>query len=164
MNEPYAGATAEQLRSPLVHEFLQIHNFFRDQLKAMMHFIDELSAGEQTLSGPETTVRIQMLIRAGMQYTQVLHAHHGIETSSLFPELHKEGLEQPVIDRLNAEHDEIGALIDGFGDAIRHLSDVEPDVMNSDLRRLSDALHAHLAYEETHVCPLLARWSSWPRF
>ncbi len=53
-------------------------------------------------------------------------------------------------------------MIDRFNDTVRQLSTLEPDVMDTDLRRLAEALHAHLAYEETHVCPFLARFSGWP--
>jgi hemerythrin-like domain-containing protein len=161
---PYEGATAEQLRHPLVNAFLGIHNMFRDQLTAILEYVNDLIAGEQQLSGPETKIRTQSLIQAGMQYTALLHAHHHSETSTLFPALQAEGLQTAVVDRLNAEHDEIALLIDRFSAAIRDLSAIEPEVMNSDLRRLAQALHDHLAYEETHVCPFLMRFSSWNSF
>jgi hypothetical protein len=160
--QPYDGATPEQLQSPFVREFLGIHGMFREQLAAMLEFVNELNTGEQQLTGAETMRRVQMLVRAGVQYTHMLHGHHHIETSSVFPVLHREGLEMSVVDRLNAEHDEIAVLIDKFSAAIGDYSTIEPEVMNHDLRRLSEALHAHLAYEETHICPFLARWINWP--
>jgi hemerythrin-like domain-containing protein len=159
---PYEGATAEQLRHPLVRQFLSIHDMFRNQLQAMLNYIDDLLAGELELNDPRTKAETQALIRAGTQYTQYLHFHHQAETSSLFPELQKEGLESSVVDKLNADHDEIGMMIDKFNEAIHNLAAIEPDVLNNDLRRLAEALHAHLAYEETHVCPLMIRWSQWP--
>lgn len=163
-NQPYAGATVAQLQHPMVREFLAVHGMFRNQLTAMVSYIDELIAGDQQLTGPETDAQIRSLIRAGTQYTQMLHAHHHLESSALFPSLQEEGLESSIVDRLNTEHDEIALLIDNFNDAIHHLSTIEPDALNSDLRRLADALHAHLAYEETHVCPILARFSHWPMY
>ena len=159
---PYEGATMEQLRSPLVREFLGIHDMFRNQLTAIMNYIEDLVSGEAALTSPETRLQIQAVVQAGSQYTQVLHFHHHAETSSLFPALQKEGLETDIVDRLNADHDDIGVMIDQFNDAVHNLVAVDPDVMNHDLRRLADALRAHLAYEETHVCPLMARWSEWP--
>jgi hemerythrin-like domain-containing protein len=159
---PYEGATAEQLRSPMVNELLRVHDMFRDQLAAIMNHIDDLLSGDQKLNGPGTNMQVQALIRAGSQYTQMLHFHHHAETSSMFPLLQKDGLDEDIVDRLNAEHDELGAMIDQFNNAVRNLAAVEPKVMNSDLRRLGEALRAHLAYEETHVCPLLARWTQWP--
>jgi len=64
-----------------------------------------------------------------------------------------------VIDRLNTEHDQIAVLIDNFSAAVRQLSKIDPQVLDFDLRRLAEALQAHLAYEETNVCPLLARFA-----
>src|SRR5690349_22003474 len=108
---PYQGATAEQLRNPMVNELLRVHDMFRNQLAGIMDYIDDLLSGEQQLSAPETGVRIQSLIRAGAQYTQMLHFHHHAETDSLFPMLQNDGLEAAVVDRLNADHDEIGTMI-----------------------------------------------------
>lgn len=159
---PYEGATAEQLRSPMVNELLRVHDMFRDQLAIIMNYVEDLLSGEAQLNGQGTSMQVQSLIRAGSQYTQMLHGHHHGETDSLFPLLQKDGLEAPVIDRLNTEHDEIGVLIDQFNGAIRNLAAVEPEVMNSDLRRLAEALREHLAYEETHICPFLARLKQWP--
>jgi hemerythrin-like domain-containing protein len=160
-NEPYDGATPEQLRHPMVREFLGIHNMFRNELTKMLDFVNELSSGEQQLNSPETKNRIQIVISAGTRYTQLLHMHHHAETSMVFPALAAEGLAADVINRLNTDHDEIAVLIDNFSVAIRSLATVQPAVMDNDLRRLSEALHAHLAYEETHVCPFLARFSNW---
>lgn len=89
----------------------------------------------------------------------MLHMHHHIETRSMFPALEERGLKPEVVERLNAEHDQLAELIDNFGDAVQELSRIDPAVLHNDLRRLADALQAHLAYEETHVCPLLARFS-----
>jgi hemerythrin-like domain-containing protein len=160
-NPPYDGATPEQLRAPLVRELLGIHNMFRQQLAAILQYVDELIAG-RPLDDPATATHIQAIIQAGVRYTQMLHHHHHLETSYVFPSLQKEGLDDSVVNRLNADHDEIAVLIDNFSQAVRNLVTVEPAVLDTDLRRLSDALHAHLAYEETHVCPLLARFSYWP--
>jgi iron-sulfur cluster repair protein YtfE (RIC family) len=160
-HQPYEGATPEQLRTPLVRELLGIHNMFRQQLAAILAYVDELISGRQSLTDAATTTHIQAVIQAGVRYTHMLHMHHHIETSYVFPSLQKEGLESSVVNRLNAEHDEIATLIDKFSQAIHNLATTEPAVLDTDLRRLSDALHAHLAYEETHVCPLLARFSHW---
>lgn len=162
VSTPYEGATAEQLRSPMVNELLRVHDMFRDQLAIIMNYINDLLSGEAQLNGPETSMQVQSLIRAGSQYTHMLHTHHHGETSLLFPLLQRDGLEAPIIERLNTEHDELGVMIDQFNGAIRNLAAVEPGVMNSDLRRLAEALHQHLAYEETHVCPFLARLKQWP--
>ncbi|MBC8170418.1 MAG: hypothetical protein H7X77_02050, partial [Anaerolineae bacterium] len=51
---------------------------------------------------------------------------------------------------------------DKFHTAIYDFAAIDPEVMNNDLRRLADALQAHLAYEEMHVCPLLTRFTHFP--
>lgn len=162
MNQPYEGATPEQLRNPLVNELLGVHNMFRSELATMLRFINQLMEGDVALQSPETQSRVQTLMHVGSRYTQMLHMHHGLESSQLFPRLRGEGLEDAVVERLEREHDEISVLIDNFSDAIHDLASIEPDVLNNDIRRLADALHAHLAYEETHVCPFLARFTHWP--
>ena len=110
----YEGATAEQLAHPFVQELLAIHDLFRNQMAAMLDYVDDVLQGSAQLSEPETKLRIRPLIQAGTQYTYLLHSHHHIETASLFPVLQQEGLEAAVVDRLNAEHDELGVMIDKF--------------------------------------------------
>jgi hemerythrin-like domain-containing protein len=161
-NAPYEGATAAQLESPLVQELLGVHNMFRSQLAAILQFANELIAGRAQLYGPETRQRVAALVRAGAQYATYLHHHHHLESDMLFPALAQQGLAPEVGERLVREHDEIAVLIDKFHGAVNNLAATEPAVVHSDLRRLSDALQAHLAYEETHVCPMLARMKGWP--
>lgn len=161
-SQPYEGATPEQLRHPMVRELLGVHDMFRREMSKMLRFVDDLMAGDQQLTSEETTMRVRSLIRAGQQYTQILHSHHHLETSMMFPALAEAGLETDVIDRLNADHDDIAALIDQFEAGVRDYANLEPAVIESDLQKLSDALRAHLAYEETHTCPFLARMTRWP--
>jgi len=160
-NLPYHGATSEQLQNPFVRELLAIHNMFRDQLVAMLGFVNELKTSKQPLTHAKNLPHIQILVRAGARYTEMLHGHHQLETALLFPSLSAEGLPASVIDQLNAEHDGISILIDKFSAEIADPARIEPEVINHDLQRLSEALQAHLAYEETHVCPLLARRLDW---
>jgi hemerythrin-like domain-containing protein len=160
--DPYEGATAQQLSSPLVQELLGVHNMFRRQLAAILDFANELLAGHAALDGPEARRQVEALVRAGAQYATYLHHHHHLETDMVFPALSRDGLAAEVRDRLVREHDEIAVLIDRFHAAVRGLTAIEPAAYHSDLRKLADALQAHLAYEETHVCPLLARMRGWP--
>lgn len=159
--QPYEGATEAQLRHPMVRELLGVHNMFRTELERMLRYIDQLLATQQPLDDAATTGYVQALIRSGSRYSQMLHTHHHLESTLMFPQLEAEGLEPSVVDRLNSEHDAISGLIDQFADAVRDYSAVQPAVVDSDLRRLADALEAHLAYEETHVCPVLAQLTTW---
>ena len=154
---PYEGATPEQLENPYVHELLAIHNMFRSELANILGYTEALLDRRQPSTEAETATHIKALVSAGIQYTRMLHMHHHIETASIFPMLRAQGLETAVVDRLNAEHDEIAVLIDNFTAAVAQLSSIDPQRIDSDLRRLSVMLQEHLAYEETRVCPLLAR-------
>ena len=162
-NVPYAGATGEQLESPLVRELLHIHGLFRREMENMLRFVNNLIAREQELTGAETKARVQALVRAGQQYKHYLHFHHHAESSMLFPKLVQDDPAMaPVVARLESEHDQIAALIDAYSAAVRDAAALDPRVIDSDLRRLAIMLKDHLDYEETHVCPLLARMKRWP--
>jgi hemerythrin-like domain-containing protein len=160
----YEGATPEQLRHPLVHHFLEIHDMFRRQLDAMLEFVDHLLANQQQLRGAETTARVRTLAHATYQYTQMLHFHHHGESASMFPALRAEGLDESVVERLEADHDEIAMVIERIDRAMRSAAELDPQAVDGDLRRLAEVLRAHLAYEETHVCPLMTRWKRWPGY
>ena len=162
MARPYEGATPEQLQHHLVREFLGIHTLFRRELANMLRFVTELMTRPELLAGPQSRMYVQQLAQATYHYTQLLHFHHHGETGMLFPALREKGLDDPVIERLNAEHDEIAALIDQLDGTLHSAAVFHPQVVDSDLRCLSDALRNHLAYEEEHVCPLLTRFSQWP--
>ena len=162
-NVPYEGATDEQLQSPMVRELLHIHSLFRREMTNMLRYVQEIIDREQELTSAETRNRVQALVRAGQQYTHYLHFHHHAESSMLFPRLVADDPAMaPVVARLESEHDQIAALIDAYSAAVRDAAAADPRIINSDLRRLAIMLQDHLAYEETHVCPLLARMKNWP--
>jgi broad specificity phosphatase PhoE/hemerythrin-like domain-containing protein len=143
-------------------EFLAIHNMFRNELGAMLQFVDSLVTHQQRLTGSETATQVQALAQATYRYTQMLHFHHHGETGSLFPTLRAQGLDDPIIARLNAEHDQIAVLIDRLEAAVQTAALFDARVVDADLRLLAEALRKHLDYEEAHVCPLLTRFSGWP--
>ena len=161
-SDTYAGATPEQLANPLVQELLAVHGMFRRQLAAILEYAQALLAGRAALAGPETQQQVAQLVRAGAQYAAYLHHHHHLESAMLFPALARQGLDQAIHDRLQREHDEIAVLIDQFTGAVDDLAAADPTAVDSDLRRLAALLQAHLDYEETHVCPLLAQMQRWP--
>lgn len=160
-NPPYPGATPDQLSHSLVREFLGVHNMFRQQLAAMLTFVQEILADDPQWTKPETRRRFNGLVNTSGQYTHWLHFHHNIETSTMFPKLQAEGLDMAVVERLNREHDQLSALIDKFNDVLQQGSAVLPETLTQDLQQLSQLLQDHLLYEESHVCPLLAGLSSW---
>lgn len=157
--QPYDGATPEQLKHPYVRELLAVHNMFRHEMVRILRYAEELIDHQQPPRPDESAAHVKALVGSGTQYSHMLHMHHNIETLSMFPALQRRGLKTEVVERLNAEHDQIAELIDNFSDAVQKLSTIDPEVLHSDLRRFADVLKAHLTYEETHVCPLLAHFS-----
>jgi hemerythrin-like domain-containing protein len=163
-NPAYEGATLAQLKNENVQHFLYIHNYLRNEMRMLLQLIDELieEPGGETAEINQSI--IQALIRSGKQYGQHLHAHHHGETSLLFPTLKRAGLASEIVDRLNHEHDELSALIDEVTMALSGMETAEFPKINDRLRQLGNALRSHLDYEERHVCPLLANWSSTTEF
>ena len=160
----YADATSAELNHPMVRQFLAIHTMFRGELANMLRFVDALLAQGQSLQQAEMAGYIQTLAEATYRYTHYLHLHHHHESSGLFPELRREGLEHEVIQRLEREHDEITALISQLEGTLQNAAAIDAQVINRDLQRLAESLRLHLAYEESHVCPLLTRFSNWPMY
>lgn len=161
-DQPYQGATPAQLRHPQVREFLAVHNMFRNYLAELLDYVDGLLAGQSAMSRPEALGRYRMLSQATYQYTQMLHHHHHLESAMLFPSLRQEGLAESVIERLEAEHAEIAGLITRLDASMENAAALDAKLVDEDLRRLAEGLRAHLAYEETHVCPVLVRFKGWP--
>lgn len=161
VNPPYEGATPEQLEHPMVQEFLAIHGMFRRELASMQRFVETLLAGDSDLDAADIRARVHLLSGAAFRYTSLLHFHHNGESMGMFPMLRGQGLAPATIARLETEHDEIAVLIDNLETALRNVATVDPRALNTDLQELAAKLSAHLAYEETHVCPLLTHFVDW---
>lgn len=161
LNLPYEGATPEQLQHPMVREFLAIHDMFRREIASMQRFVETLIAGQIELDAAETRARVRLLSGAAFRYTSLLHFHHNGESSGMFPMLRGQGLKPSVITRLESEHADIAVLIDQLEAALRDVGSVDPLALGTDLERLAQVLRAHLAYEESHVCPLLTHFVDW---
>lgn len=159
---PYEGATLAQLKNENVQQFLYLHGYLRNEMKMLLQLIEGLM-DEGGLAGETAELDqglIQSLIQSGSQYAQHLHAHHHGETALMFPVLARAGLDDEIVQRLNREHDELGALIDTVMAALLQMKTADVARITADLGRLGEALRAHLDYEERHVCPLLGLWNS----
>jgi deazaflavin-dependent oxidoreductase (nitroreductase family) len=128
------GSFAETLRL--------IHNLFRRELT--------LIRKEFAASGP--TLGAQLRINC-LTMCQGLHYHHTGESTGLFPALLAQHPElAPTIERLDAEHAKVAALLDD----LQHLiTSATPATALPTLDHLIDALTAHLDYEEAQLIPLL---------
>ena len=92
-------------------------------------------------------------------YCRIVATHHGNEDLSVFPHLRNaEPALAPVLDRLEAEHRTIHAVLDGVDQAlVRFVSAADADALTTALALLNDALLSHLAYEERELVEPLAR-------
>jgi hemerythrin-like domain-containing protein len=97
-----------------------------------------------------------------------VHLHHRGESAMLFPSVRASAPKlNPVVDRLEADHLEVSALLDkveaaagtstssaGGEEARRRLADA--------LEQLSEHLFEHLSYEEKMLAPVINSWKAWP--
>ena len=103
-----------------------------------------------------------------LRYCRVVHLHHGLEDSLLFPALREVDPDAaPVIDRLEADHRRVSDLLDAVEAAAARLTESEGDARAEVVRTL-EALHGHLLehldYEEANAGPVLRRLERLPGF
>jgi hemerythrin-like domain-containing protein len=93
-------------------------------------------------------------------YCRVVAIHHTIEDQTMFPGLaaHDPSL-APVITRLSAEHESIAAVLTALDEALVAMVTDEVGLrdVQASAERLSEALLAHLAYEEEQLLPVIGR-------
>ncbi|WP_328769905.1 nitroreductase/quinone reductase family protein [Streptomyces sp. NBC_00286] len=148
-------------------EYLQvIHDAFRRELALIRkEFAD---------AGPGTTALGAQLRVNCLTFCQGLHNHHTGEDVAMFPALAARHPElAPVIERLSQEHEQIAALVEELKaviDTVGPGSEGSPtpvrnelagtelarrDLVRKEVDRLTDALEAHLMYEEEQLIPIL---------
>lgn len=148
-------------------EYLRVvHDAFRRELALIRkEFAD---------AGPGTTALGAQLRVNCLTFCQGLHNHHTGEDVAMFPALAGRHPElAPVIDRLSREHEQIAALTEELkavidtagpntadpgsegGPASVHRELVHRELVRKEVERLTDALEAHLAYEEEQLIPIL---------
>jgi iron-sulfur cluster repair protein YtfE (RIC family) len=96
-----------------------------------------------------------------VQYCTVLHQHHSREDAAMFPAI-RQSLPQlgPAIDRLEAEHRTVAALLDDVESATGELADAAARQRLADaLTELAEHLTGHLDFEETALAPALDAWT-----
>ncbi|WP_033322276.1 nitroreductase/quinone reductase family protein [Streptomyces yerevanensis] len=133
-------------------EYLKVvHDAFRRELALIRkEFAD---------AGPGTTALGAQLRVNCLTFCQGLHNHHTGEDVAMFPALAGRHPElAPVIDRLSREHEQIAALTEELKTVI-DTADPESEggitLVHKEVERLTDALEAHLTYEEEQLIPIL---------
>ncbi len=172
--QPAEGQLAEQRPNPrgeaMVAELRWVHDMIRRDLALIQQMAADTAAGE-----PAGTIRrgIRALasaspiwqLKAGcLRHCRFVHAHHSHESYLLFPALRQANPAlNPVVDKLEADHQHVSTLLDAIEVAAEDLSEGGArDRLIAALGALSTDLLAHLAYEEEHIASTLRTFTRWP--
>ena len=157
----------------LVRELRWVHDLIRRDLATVRRMAEQIPAG---LPAPEVKAGIESLAANGplwqlrvncLHYCRLVHSHHSLESHAWFPSLRAAdpGM-NPVVDKLEAEHQNVAGLLDEVDAAAAQLADTDSaehrDRLVIALEQLAADLLAHLDYEEQHTAAILRTWSQWP--
>lgn len=147
-----------------------IHEHHREN----MHILRDLIAAARngTVSSEEIAAQakrmpmIENYRRFGAlcgQHCQMVHGHHSIEDSYVFPELSaKAKAFRRVVDRLVEEHEIVHALVTQLMEEVEKLwkkpTDEKFDAAVLTYEKLEKLLLSHFAYEERSIGPALGRF------
>ena len=165
-----AGELAPNPRGEaMVAELKWVHDMIRRDLALIQQMAADTAAGE-----PPGTIRrgIRALasaspiwqLKAGcLRHCRFVHSHHSHESYLLFPALRQANPAlNPVVDKLEADHQHVSALLDDIEAAAGDLAEGARDRLIAALGALSTDLLAHLAYEEEHIASTLSTFTRWP--
>ncbi|GAA1518510.1 hypothetical protein GCM10009677_59900 [Sphaerisporangium rubeum] len=161
------GHVDEGVDGPLLAELKWVHDMIRADLRSVRGLaeqaaagapVDEIGAAVRALrtGGPLWQLKVNCL-----RYCRVVHHHHSLESSALFPALRRAdpGLSDTV-DRLEADHRKVADLLDRTEAVTGRLTEESAasrrDLVEA-LTELSDHLLAHLDFEEQAIGPTLSR-------
>ena len=162
LSGPRPDALAAQLR--WVHDMLRRDLVTIQQLAVRIS--DGASAGEveRELNDLQTNGPLFQLRVNCLSYCQTLDSHHRNEDAILFPAVRRATpLLAPTVDRLEADHLVVAALLAEIGLLAHDLADQSTrQALVDALEDLSSNLLRHLDLEEATLQPVLESWSSWP--
>lgn len=175
-NSPNTNALTEPSTNPLVDELLRVHDLVRHDLQVCQ---DLAAAARRGAEVGEMRGALDQLaersphLRLGvdcLSFCALVHSHHHGEDETLFPVVRRTAPAlAPVVDRLEAEHRQVAALLTRVELALDALdaSDASDDAVAHDevvdaLDALADHLLTHLTYEEESLRPFLLSLDSWP--
>jgi hypothetical protein len=154
----------------MVAELTWVHDMIRQDLAMVQQLAADTAAGE-----PASTIRrgIRALasaspiwqLKAGcLRHCRFVHSHHSHESHLLFPALRQANPAlNPVVDKLQADHDHVSTLLDQVEAAVQELGEgTARDRLIAALGALSTDLLAHLAFEEEHIASTLRTFTRWP--
>lgn len=151
-------------------ELKWVHDMIRQDLAMIQQLAAEAAAGQ-----PASTIRrgVRALasaspiwqLKAGcLRHCRFVHSHHSHESYLLFPALRQANPAlNPVVDKLEADHDHVAKLLDDVEAAAQELDEeTARDRLVTALDTLHTHLLDHLAYEEEHISDTLRTFTRWP--
>jgi hypothetical protein len=171
-SEPAASPRGEAM----VAELRWVHDMIRQDLAVIRQLAADTAAGEPAGAirrGIEALASASPVwqLKAGcLRHCRFVHSHHSHESYLLFPALRQANPAlNPVVDKLQADHEHIATLLGDVEAATEHLTTgelAEPgaarDRLIAALAALSTDLLAHLAYEEAEISGTLRTFTRWP--
>ena len=146
---------------------LAIHEHLRQELARLQEVIEEVREGRSTAADARSYLN-NMTMRQNYwtlgafcaAYCRVVSVHHAIEDQQLFVDL--KAADQslgPILERLRHEHEGIAKVLAEIDAALVAMVDDEKrlDDTDSAVEHLSDALLAHLRYEEEQLLEPIGR-------
>ncbi len=166
-----AGELAPNPRGEaMVAELKWVHDMIRRDLALIQQMAADTAAGQPAGAirrGIRTLASASPIwqLKAGcLQHCRCVHSHHSHESYLLFPALRQANPAlNPVVDKLEADHQHVSALLDDIEAAAGDLAEGGArDRLIAALGALSTDLLAHLAYEEEHIASTLSTFTRWP--
>ena len=151
-------------------ELTWVHDMIRQDLAMIQQLAADTAAGEPASSirrGLHALASASPIwqLRAGcLRHCRFVHSHHSHESHLLFPALRQANPAlNPVVDKLEADHQHVSTLLDEVAAAAQELSEeTARDRLIAALGVLSTDLLAHLAFEEEHIASTLRTFTRWP--
>jgi Hemerythrin HHE cation binding domain len=171
-----AGELAPNPRGEaMLAELKWVHDMIRRDLALIQQMAADTAAGQPAGAirrGIRTLASASPIwqLKAGcLRHCRFVHSHHSHESYLLFPALRQANPAlNPVVDKLEADHQHVSALLDDIEAATENLTpgdlaeDGVRDRLIAALGALSTDLLAHLAYEEEHIASTLSTFTRWP--
>jgi len=116
----------------LVRELKWVHDLIRRDLTTVRQMAEQIPAGLPALeiragieslaaNGPLWQLRVNCL-----HYCRFVHSHHSLESHAWFPALRAaDPAINPVVDKLETDHENVAGLLDEVDDAAAQLADAD---------------------------------------
>jgi iron-sulfur cluster repair protein YtfE (RIC family) len=163
--EPHRTYTAQEQAAG--QHLVDVHDALRSELTQLRDLVDQVSTGHAGVGDARSHIATMTLRQNNWtlgvycaSYCRIVTGHHSLEDQSVFPHLRSgDPRLAPVIDRLEAEHHVISAVLERVDQALVAMVSA-PDGLGqvrAAVDLLTDTLLSHLAYEERELVEPLAR-------